>query len=63
MEKTKELEVTQVERVLYFDICLHCCWGKVEGNVLFCPFKKGTCMRKDPVFRNAMYGGTTHEQT
>lgn len=28
--------------------CLHCQWGKLTGNVIFCPFIG--CMRTDPIF-------------
>lgn len=31
---------------LHPEICLNCCWSKLEGSVLFCLFIDGTCMRR-----------------
>lgn len=38
--------------VLNPEICLNCCWSKYDGSTLHCLFAAGTCMRKDPFFRN-----------
>lgn len=50
----------QTEKLtLYPEICLNCCWSRLEGSTLFCPFRYGTCMRR--VFRS-MYLNRNSEE-
>lgn len=39
--------------------CLNCVWGKIEDNIVFCPFVD--CLKHDQVFKNARYGGEAHD--
>jgi hypothetical protein len=38
--------------------CIHCCWGNITGDTLFCPFVR--CEKYNQVFANALYGGSNN---
>ena len=44
---------------LHPSICVKCCWGRIEGDVLFCPFIDGTCLKK--TFREIYLRGDDEE--
>lgn len=55
VKKAKEFEESRKQKpglMLNPEICLNCCWSKYDGSALHCLFTSGTCMRKDPFFRN-----------
>lgn len=40
--------------------CIHCHWGSITGDTIFCPFTK--CEKHNQVFANALHGGSKHAE-